>query len=176
MQKGSSHNTPTALKIAILHSVEQKCSVCSIKPEQNLLFFFYFLAPNITSVLNYELKKTKSSKHAAFTQRTLNYSRTCTPPPPPLLSFYSLLDAPNAFLCFMVWVVHRKTSYQSHPALCCKKRWKGTQREPDSGALFSACSHGGERRYQKCNRSWFHIRTACVTDMLSKLWRLCCLN
>lgn len=97
-----------------------------------------------------------------------------TPRPQPLLSFYSLLDAPNAFLCFMVWVVHRKTSYQSHPALCCKKRWKGTQREPDSGALFSACSHGGDRRYQKCNRSWFHIRTACVTDMLSKLWRLCC--
>lgn len=50
--------------------------------EQDFFFVFFvlkpavkpFLAPNFKSVLNYELNKTKSSKHAAFTQRTLHWN------------------------------------------------------------------------------------------------------
>lgn len=56
-----------------------------------------FLARNIVSVLNYELNKTKSSKHAAFTQRTLDCSRA-----------WIFWDPPNTSLFFMVWLYTEK--------------------------------------------------------------------
>lgn len=76
------------------------------RPQQSRTRFFQFalkspsetfLARNVVSVLNYELNKTKSSKHAVFTQRTLDCSGA-----------WIFWDPPNTSLCFMVWLYTQK--------------------------------------------------------------------
>lgn len=65
------------------------------------------------SVLNYELNKTKSSKHAGFTQRTLGCSGA-----------WIFLRSPKYISLFYGLVVYRETSYQRHIGLCCKTDWR----------------------------------------------------
>lgn len=97
--------------------------------KQDRIFWYALRSDrNLLPVLNYELNKTKFSKHAAFSQRNLQ-------------NFSAFRSSKSIFL-FHGWVVNSDTSRHRHTVLCCRnnfchhKGMKNKQKIPDTKVLY----------------------------------------
>lgn len=150
----------------------KKNSACFIKPLQ--IFLFFYSKHHVC--LELQANITKSSKHAAFTQRTLHCSSIWT--------FFLWFKMPPMHF-YVLWPDCTEENfllYQSHTGLCCKKALEGNRTRGRFRSIVLCFQSWGSNRglvsklqwvlfqciNSTCRRQTTKIMKALLTDHISE--------